>query len=100
MMPPQDDSPSNNLLSGNRFDRSFSPLEVQPPFADVNDYRIAVTEIAAQQVHSQRLHDLALDHPAKRPRAIDGIEAFLSQQLLRRGGQLQLDMAFGQPLPQ
>src|SRR5437763_3892451 len=68
--------------------------------SDVDDDVVAVDELALQHAHRQRLDQVLLDGPLERPRAVDGVEALASHQLLGRLSELQRDLALGESRPQ
>ena len=68
--------------------------------ARVDDDRVALGELALEHAQRQRVEHPPLDRPLQRPRAIGRIIPFLHEEVLRRVGQLDLDLPIGQPLHQ
>jgi hypothetical protein len=72
------------------------PAERQPVDAAVDDHRIAVREVSAQQVHRERVEDPALDRAAQRARAVRGIVPLVDQIAQGVVGRLDRELSLGQ----
>src|SRR5438067_5295030 len=67
---------------------------------DVHAHRVAVAELPLEHVHRQRLHQILLDGPLERARAVDGIEPCPGDLSRGLGRQLERHLALGQALAQ
>ena len=74
--------------------------EHQLPAGGVDLHRVAVAELAGEDLLRQRVLDLRQDRALERARAIDRVEAHVPQQFKGLFGQLQLQPALGQALLQ
>src|SRR5947209_4354502 len=77
---------------------AFARAEFQTSRSGGYYYMVAVADLACQQFPAQRGFQLALDHPAQRPGAVDRIVAMLGKVVARLIRQFQFDLALLQPL--
>ena len=71
-----------------------------PRRGSIDDYLLALLELALQQLHRQFVLDFALDCALQGPRAVGRVEALFSENVLGGVGQLDLDPLVRQPLGQ
>src|SRR5271169_2485457 len=75
-------------------------MELKAARTGVDNHFGAVADLAGQQLAAQRGFQLTLDHPPQRTRAVNRIVAAFGEVVARLVGQIELDLALAQPLPQ
>src|SRR5512132_1899090 len=73
-----------------RFDR-------QRAVRDVDPHGVALVELAGEELDRERVLELPLEQPPKRPRAERGIVALAGEQVVRPVGELEGEFALGEP---